>query len=329
MYSLIRSLLFLLDAEDAHDLTVAQIVRLQQIPLLLRMIEVAARPSPVAGIQLFGLTFRSPIGIAAGFDKNAVMMPFLAALGFGFIEVGTVTLHPQPGNPKPRMIRRPHEQAIVNRLGFNNEGADAIAARLRDWKRTVPLFVNVGKNRDVTLDAAPDHYAACVRKVASHADVCVLNISSPNTPGLRDLQRPEQLERVVRAVDRTRPLVVKIAPDVDDVLLSEIADFCVKNVDGMTCTNTTAVAGGGLSGRPMFEKSTDVLRRVRARVGPKYPLIGVGGIFTAADARAKLNAGANLVQLYTSFIYEGPMLPSRLARDLSGDRRPATGDRIP
>jgi dihydroorotate dehydrogenase len=312
MYSLIRRLLFLLDAEDAHELAVAQITRLQQIPLLLNLL--AARRSPLAVRQLWGLEFSSPIGIAAGFDKNAVMMPFLAAIGFGFIEVGTVTLFPQPGNPRPRMFRVPDQQGLINRLGFNNDGADAVAARLRDWKRSVPLFVNIGKNRDVALDAAPEAYAECHRKLAPYADVVVLNLSSPNTPSLRELQRPEHLESILNAIDRTKPLLVKIAPDVDDALLGEICDIAVKRIDGLICTNTTATPNGGLSGKPLFAKSTDVLRKVREKVGASYPLIGVGGIFTKADVEEKMNAGANLVQLYTSFIYEGPGLPRRLAQ---------------
>ena len=321
MYSLIRKLLFLLDAEDAHEFTAAQVVRLQQIPLVLRM--VGGRRPPVAGVRFFGLDFPTPIGIAAGFDKNALMMPFLAAIGFGFIEVGTVTLRPQPGNPRPRLFRLPEQRALINRMGFNNDGADAVAARLRAWNRTVPLFVNIGKNRDVPLDAAPEAYAECHRKLAPYADVVVLNLSSPNTPSLRELQRPEHLELILNAVDRTKPLLVKIAPDVDDVLLGEIGDIAVKRIDGLICTNTSATPNGGLSGLPLFTKSTDVLRKVRQRVGPDYPLIGVGGIFTRDDVKAKMDAGANLVQLYTSFIYEGPSLPRRLA----GDRRPATGDR--
>ena len=310
MYSLIRKLLFLLDAEDAHELTVAQIVRLQQIPLVLRMVSV--RRDKV-GLTLWGIDFPNRIGIAAGFDKNALMMPFLAALGFGFIEVGTVTLRPQPGNPRPRLFRVPEQRALINRMGFNNDGADAIAARLRNWNRTVPLFVNIGKNRDVPLDAAPDAYAECHRRLAPYADVCVLNLSSPNTPSLRELQRPEHLEAILASVDRTKPLLVKIAPDVDDVLLGEICDVAVKKVDGLICTNTTATPDGGLSGQPLLAKSTDVLRRVRERVGPDYPLVGVGGVFTRDDVSAKVAAGANLVQIYTSFIYEGPSLPRRLA----------------
>src|SRR5581483_249526 len=221
MYPLIRELLFLLDAESAHDFTTAQMQRLQSIPIVLAMIQKLCEPR-TAKRELFGLTFRNPIGIAAGFDKNAVMMPFLAALGFGFIEVGTVTLHPQPGNPKPRMFRDPAKRAIINRLGFNNDGADAVAERLKRYVRRVPLFVNIGKNRDVPLEGAADAYAACATKLAPHADVVVINVSSPNTPGLRDLQRPELLERVLRAVGKTKPLLVKIAPDVDAAALDEI-----------------------------------------------------------------------------------------------------------
>jgi len=314
MYSLIRRLLFLLDPEDAHDFVTRQMVALQQIPIVLRAIERRCAPPVSAGRELFGLKFRSPIGIAAGFDKNATMMPFLAALGFGFVEVGTVTLRPQPGNPRPRMFRYAESRALVNRMGFNNDGADAVAERLARWLKTVPLLVNVGKNRDVPLDAAPDAYAACAAKLEKYADVLVVNVSSPNTPSLRELQRPEHLVAILDAVNATKPLLVKIAPDVDDVLLGEICDVCVKRASGMICTNTTAHPDGGLSGAPLMAKSTDVLLKVRRRTGAGYPLNGVGGVFTPEDVRAKMAAGADLVQLYTSFIYEGPGLPSRLAR---------------
>ena len=318
MYPLIRSLLFHLDAESAHEFTASQMERLQEIPIALSLIGKFCEPR-TAKRELLGLTFRNPIGIAAGFDKNAVLMPFLTALGFGFLEVGTVTLHPQPGNPKPRMFRDPPRRAIINRLGFNNDGADAVAARLQRHDKAVPLFVNVGKNRDVPLEGAADAYAACAAKLSKHADVIVINVSSPNTPGLRDLQRPEHLERVIRAVGRAKPLLVKIAPDLDAQQLAEICDVCRKLTDGMVCTNTTITSEGGLSGKPLFERSTGVLREVRQRVGPGFPLVGVGGVFTASDLRAKLDAGANLVQLYTGFVYEGPLLPSRLARELSRD----------
>jgi dihydroorotate dehydrogenase len=314
MYRLIRDLLFRLDPEEAHEFTSRQMIAVQQIPIALRMIERFCAPPPSAARELLGMKFRSPIGIAAGFDKNALLMPMLAALGFGFVEAGTVTLRPQPGNPRPRLFRVPESHALINRMGFNNDGADAIAERLASTPRVCPLFVNIGKNRDVPLEAAPDAYAACYEKLAPHADAIVINVSSPNTPSLRELQRPEHLARILEAVQSTKPLFVKIAPDIDDVLLAEICDLCVKKANGMICTNTTAHEKGGLSGAPLMEKSTNILRRVREHAGAGYPLIGVGGVFTRDDVRAKLAAGADLVQIYTSFIYEGPLLPRRLAR---------------
>lgn len=322
IYSLIRRALFRLDAEAAHEWTNEQIAHLQQIPFALQTIARVCRPPATAARTFLGMSMRSPIGIAGGFDKNATMMPLLAALGFGFIEVGTVTLRPQPGNPRPRLFRYPGEKAIINRMGFNNDGADAVAARLKNWERSVPTFVNVGKNKEVPLDGATESYVECYRRVAPHADAAVLNLSSPNTPGLRDLQRPEHLEALLHAVQSVRsgPVLIKIAPDLEPAQVREIAEVCVKLADGMICTNTTLDRlpgmneAGGLSGRPLMEKSTSVLKQVRQCVGPDYPLIGVGGVFTGDDVRAKFEAGANLVQIYTSFIYEGPMLAKRLAK---------------
>lgn len=329
IYPLLRKLLFQLDPEAAHEFTSRQMAHLQEIPLLLRAIERYCRPPASASRTIFGLEFRSPIGIAGGFDKNATMMPFLAALGFGFIEVGTVTLRPQPGNPKPRMFRYPESKALINRLGFNNDGADVVAARLRMWERKVPLFVNVGKNRDVPLEDATEAYVECYRRLAPHADAAVLNLSSPNTPGLRDLQRPEHLEELLTAVRSVRsgPVLIKIAPDLDDVQIREIAEVCGRLADGMVCTNTTLdrLPGmnetGGLSGKPLMSKSTSVLATVRECVGPDYLLIGVGGVFTAEDVQAKIAAGANLVQVYTGFVYEGPFLAKRLAKGVTNDER--------
>jgi dihydroorotate dehydrogenase len=334
-YGLLRKLLFRFDAESAHELAVTHIERVQKIAPAMRLIErLCARPVTL-GRTLWGLTFPTPIGIAAGFDKNALMLPFLAALGFGFVEAGTVTLHPQPGNPKPRLFRYPELGAVINRLGFNNDGADAVAGRLRGWQGAVPVFVNVGKNREVPLDRAHEAYADCYMRVARWADGAVLNLSSPNTPSLRDLQRPEHLERLldlVRGVREeltfaragTHPILVKIAPDLDRGQLAEICAVTTRLADGMVCTNTTIDRpsaalreSGGLSGRPLFAKSTEILADVRKLVGDAYPLVGVGGIFTADDVRAKLAAGADLVQLYTGFIFEGPSLPSRLARELA------------
>lgn len=337
MYRVLRELLFRIDPEDAHDLVASQVVHLQQIPIVLRAIEKACAPPASAARELWGLRFRSSIGLAAGFDKNGLMVPFLSALGFGFLEIGTVTRNPQPGNPRPRMFRYRQHDALINRLGFNSDGADAVAARLQRWlsapSARVPLFVNVGKNLDVPIDDAADAYVACYMMVARWADGCVLNLSSPNTPSLRDLQRPEHLERLLTAVREIReeiafatpgshPLLVKIAPDLDSRQIAEICDVCVRLADGMICTNTTTDRlpgmneAGGLSGRPLMQRSTEVLAEVRSRVGPSYPLVGVGGVFSADDVRAKMAAGANLVQVYTGFIYEGPSLPSRLARSL-------------
>lgn len=322
IYEALRSLLFRLDAEEAHEWTTEQIRHLQNIPMVLGAVERMCRPPADASRRLFGLEFPSRIGIAAGFDKNAVMMPFLAALGFGFVEVGTVTLHPQGGNPRPRLFRYPRELALINRMGFNNDGADAVAERLQAWERTVPVLVNVGKNRDVPLAGAVDAYAECYRRVARYADAAVLNLSSPNTPGLRDLQRPEHLEALLHAVRSVRsgPILIKIAPDLNDTQIAEICDLCLPLADGMICTNTTLDRlpgmneAGGLSGKPLMEKSTEVLAKVRARVGSDYPLIGVGGVFTPEDVQAKMAAGADLVQIYTAFIYEGPGIARRLAR---------------
>ncbi|HEY0156132.1 MAG TPA: quinone-dependent dihydroorotate dehydrogenase [Thermoanaerobaculia bacterium] len=322
IYPLLRRALFRLDPEAAHEWAAEQIGHLQDVPLLLAAVERVCRPPGSASRTLLGMTFPSPIGIAGGFDKNATIMPFLAALGFGFVEVGTVTLHPQPGNPRPRLFRYPKERALINRMGFNNDGADAVAARLSSWQRTVPVFVNVGKNRDVPLEGATESYVECYRRVAPHADAAVLNLSSPNTPGLRDLQRPEHLEVLLDAVRSVRsgPILIKIAPDLDATQVREISDVCVRLADGMICTNTTLDRlpgmneAGGLSGRPLLEKSTSVLAQVRGVVGPGYPLIGVGGVFTPEDVRAKMAAGADLVQIYTSFVYEGPMIAKRLAK---------------
>jgi len=316
MYALLRKLLFRLDAEFAHEFAARQMETLQEIPIVLRAIERICRPPLSAARILFGRRFASPIGIAGGFDKNATLMPFLAALGFGFVEVGTVTLNPQPGNPRPRLFRQPAERALVNRMGFNNDGAERLAERLRAWPRTIPVLVNVGKNRDVPLERAAENYVECYRRVAPHADAAVLNLSSPNTPGLRDLQKPEHLEALLEAVRSVRsgPILIKIAPDLDEAQIAEICEVCSRLADGMICTNTTLVEGGGLSGKPLMEKSTNVLAQVRKRVGPEFPLIGVGGVFTEEDVRAKFEAGANLVQIYTSFVYEGPMIAKRLAR---------------
>jgi dihydroorotate dehydrogenase len=346
IYQLAKELLFRLDAEAAHDLVTRQMARAQSIPLLLSAVARAMKAEATPR-TLCGLRFANPFGIAAGFDKNAELVPMLVALGFGFVEIGTVTLRPQPGNPKPRMFRYPAQEALVNRLGFNNEGAAAVASRLEQhWhalgadelREHPPLFVNIGKNKDVSLEAAAENYVAAYELLAPVADAVVVNVSSPNTPSLRDLQRPEQLEVILSALREARnrvefvrpagehPIFVKIAPDLDDTQLAEICELAKSKADGLTATNTTidktrlaagGVETGGISGRPVFEPSTRILREARRRVGPGFPLIGVGGVMGAAEARAKLEAGADLVQGYTGFVYRGPTFARDVVRGLA------------
>lgn len=348
-YELAKRPLFRLDPEEAHDLVAHAMERAGEQPLLRFGIDALVRRRlPRVEKELFGLTFPSPLGIAAGFDKNARMVPLLTSLGFGFIEVGTVTLRPQAGNPKPRMFRYPRYGALVNRLGFNNEGADAVARTLDLlWSRSAhasyvpPLFVNIGRNKDVAAAEAVNAYRACYERLAPLADGVVVNVSSPNTPGLRDLQRGESLSEILLALAEARtklapprggtaPIIVKIAPDMTEQQLDEIAETCARHADGITATNTTVDRSGvpeardeigGLSGRPLFAKSTEVLRRLRARVPRDYPLIGTGGIFDGRDAREKLAAGADLIQAYTGFVYQGPFFASRIIRQLAEGER--------
>lgn len=343
IYAVAKRLLFRLDAEYAHEMVVERLEQLQRYPLLMSLLFGRAQAAPPLARKLFNLAFANPLGIAAGFDKNARLVDALAALGFGFIEVGTVTLRPQSGNPKPRMFRYPSCEALVNRLGFNNDGADAVARRLeKTWNRAAqrntvlpPLFVNIGKNKDVEESKAIDAYRKAYRVLAPLADGVVVNVSSPNTPGLRDLQRSETLAGIVEALrderaqigslrGSTSPIIVKIAPDLDDAQLDAIVEACRGAADAITATNTTtdrqrcprATESGGLSGRPLFQPSTEVLRKLRARLGPDYPLIGVGGVFTTADAATKLNAGADLIQAYTGFVYGGPKFAHRIIEGL-------------
>ncbi|HEY0590143.1 MAG TPA: quinone-dependent dihydroorotate dehydrogenase, partial [Thermoanaerobaculia bacterium] len=318
------------------------LVRLQGLPALLDL--VASRCRVLDEKALWGLTFPNRLGIAAGFDKDALLPEALFALGFGFVEVGTVTLRPQAGNPRPRLFRYPEARALVNRMGFNNEGATAAAARLRrlvEHRGTAvkrgPLFVNIGKNRDVGAAEAAEAYASCYRVVAPWADGAIINVSSPNTPNLRDLQRPEHLAEILRRVREERerlsfavpgehPVLVKIAPDLTPAQLEEIAAVAAKHADGMVATNTTidhsplpvgTDEAGGLSGAPLFSPSTELLRRLRSLVGPSFPLVGVGGVMDASGARAKLEAGADLVQAYTGFIYGGPFFARDVVREMA------------
>ncbi len=338
-----------LPAETAHRAAFRLIRAVAAVPGLAWLLRQALRPrASVLRVRALGLRFPGPLGLAAGFDKDGEGVLGLAALGFSFIEVGTVTAHPQPGNPKPRMFRFPAERALVNRMGFNNHGAAALAARLRVVRRRPgyrPVIgVNIGKTKAVPDDKAVADYVTSARLVADVADYVVVNVSSPNTPGLRDLQAVDKLGPLLSAVRealdgasprRRVPLLVKIAPDLTDADLDAVADLALSlGLDGIIATNTTiardglhdraavAQAGpGGLSGAPLKQRSLDVLRRLDDRCGKRLVLIAAGGIETPADAEARLAAGATLLQAYTAFIYEGPLWPSRLQRGLASRLR--------
>jgi dihydroorotate dehydrogenase len=320
----VRPLLFSLDAETAHHLTVALLQRASHFDPALRVLR-SLQPSSKPK-TLFGLNFPNPIGLAAGLDKNGVALPAWAALGFGFIEIGTVTAKAQPGNPKPRIFRLPEQQALINRLGFNNDGADAVAQRLAALRESgrwpaVPVGINIGKSRTTPLEQARDDYLYSFRMLRDFADYITLNISSPNTPGLRELQEPEKLSELLHAIGKetgtaSKPLVVKISPDLSGTELKAILAVCEENgVSGIIATNTTldhsSIApqldqAGGLSGAPLRDKSTALVREIAAR--SSIPVIASGGIFDAESAREKFQAGGQLIQLYTGLIYRGPQL---------------------
>ncbi|MEE4378084.1 MAG: quinone-dependent dihydroorotate dehydrogenase [Candidatus Competibacteraceae bacterium] len=327
LYDLVRNLLFRLDPETAHDWTLTAL-RWGCRGLIARWLtaQVPAAPCTVMGIE-----FPNPVGLSAGLDKNADYLDALGALGFGFIEVGTVTPRSQPGNPSPRLFRLPQAQALINRMGFNNRGVDHLIEQLQRSRFRGVVGVNIGKNFDTPLKQALDDYRWCLRKVYPHAHYVAVNISSPNTPGLRELQQGEYLDPLLAGLKaeqaaltkrwgRYVPLAVKIAPDLDDAALSTLVRVLLRhNVDAIIATNTTASrqgvenlpnAGeqGGLSGRPLREPATQIVRRLHELVQNRLPIIAVGGILTGADVREKQAAGASLVQLYTGLIYRGPAL---------------------
>jgi len=342
-YALARGLLFRLDAERAHALGLGALDTVQRLHLARWL-----TPAPAAlPVRAFGLDFPNPVGLAAGLDKNGAHVDGLAALGFGFIEVGTVTPRPQPGNPRPRLFRLPQHAAIINRMGFNNDGVEALLRNLDRTRYRGVLGINIGKNKDTPNARAVDDYRLCLRRVHDHASYIVVNISSPNTQGLRELQEQAALDGLLGALRETqeqlaaqgtrRPLLLKIAPDLDERGMDGIAAVLQRHgIDGLICTNTTldraAVAGaahaqesGGLSGRPMRTRATVVLQGMHARL-PDLPLVGVGGIGCGEDAREKLQAGARLVQLYTGLIYRGPALVNECIEALRSETGHAPGD---
>lgn len=340
LYALARPLLFSLDAESAHDLTLPALRRAASLGLT----GMVRKPDPDPR-TVMGITFPNPVGLAAGLDKDGRYIDGLAALGFGFIEVGTVTPRAQPGNPKPRMFRIPAKKAIINRMGFNNGGVDAFVANVQASRfyqdRQGVLGLNIGKNADTPIERAADDYLYCLEKVYPYASYVTVNISSPNTKNLRQLQDASELDSLLarlkeaqaRLADRHKryvPITLKIAPDVDGDQIKNIAAALLRHkIDGVIATNTTisrhdvererhGTEAGGLSGAPVFEQSTIVVRALKRELGDAVPIIGVGGIMRGEDARAKIEAGAKLVQLYSGLIYAGPGLVRECARALKG-----------
>jgi len=332
MYSFVRNLLFRLPTETSHYLALDAL----QLAARLHISSCIAKPVPARPITVMGIDFPNPVGLAAGLDKNGDYIEGLAALGFGFIEIGTITPRPQPGNPQPRLFRLPQASAIINRMGFNNKGVDYLIDRVKAaqpflQKNNIVLGINIGKNKDTPAENAVDDYLICMRKAYRYASYITVNLSSPNTPGLRDLQFGEPLKQLLARLKQEQqllavqygryvPLAVKIAPDmaIDDI--REVAAALIDNqLDGVIATNTTIARdavkdlphgneAGGLSGAPLTKKSTEVIRALAQELNGKLPIIGVGGIMSGTDAAEKLAAGAQLVQIYTGFIYRGPEL---------------------
>ncbi|HEX7124669.1 MAG TPA: quinone-dependent dihydroorotate dehydrogenase [Thermodesulfobacteriota bacterium] len=335
---LVRPALFAVDPERAHEATLGLLAALGP---LLRPLRRYMGPvdDPRLARTVLGLRFPNPIGLAAGFDKQATCLDAWEGLGFGFVEVGTVTAEPQPGNPRPRLFRLPADRALVNRLGFNSDGAEAVARRLAGaGPRRIPVGVNLGKTRAVPIERAVADYEASFDRLAPLVDYVTVNVSSPNTPGLRDLQAARQLRELVSALvarsrrlgpgraGRPRPLLVKLSPDLADADLDAAVDAALEaGADGFVATNTTLrreglsspiAEAGGLSGRPLAARARGVVAAVHRRTGGRVPVIGVGGLFDAEDVRAMLDAGASLVQLYTGFVYGGPFTVGRICRGL-------------
>lgn len=327
MYSLLRRLLFCFSPETSHHIALGCL----QWAARLKLTGLVARKPVAAPVEVMGIQFPNAVGLAAGLDKNADYIDGLAALGFGFIEVGTVTPKPQPGNPKPRLFRLPAVNGIINRMGFNNEGVDYLVEQVKASRFNGVLGINIGKNKDTAAENAVDDYLICMRKVYPFASYITVNLSSPNTPGLRDLQFGEPLENLLETLKQEQtvlnnqyqryvPLAVKIAPDMADYDLRQVALALKKHgIDAVIATNTTigreAVAGlphgneaGGLSGGPLTDRSTEVIRALEDTLQGALPVIGVGGILCGQDAAEKIAAGASLVQIYTGFIYNGPDL---------------------
>ena len=335
MYPLLKKVLFLLSPETAHELTIDAFSAVTNLNLA----GVIPSPKKQKPVTVFGIEFPNAVGLAAGLDKNGDAIDALGAFGFGFVEVGTVTPKPQPGNPLPRLFRIPEKEAIINRMGFNNKGVDYLVERIKKSKYKGVIGVNIGKNKVTPEDEAVDDYLYCLERVYEVAGYVAINLSSPNTPGLRDLQFGENLVKLITAIKHKeedldtqfphKPILIKIAPDLTEEEVNELAStFNDLKVEGVIATNTTvtrdAVEGcrfaeeaGGLSGLPVREQSNTVLKRFREQLDDSIPLIGVGGVMTEHDAEEKLKLGADLVQIYTGFIYSGPQLVKKAIERLA------------
>ncbi|MDB5262138.1 MAG: dihydroorotate dehydrogenase [Adhaeribacter sp.] len=335
--SLLRPLLFQIDPEAIHTFSYSALKTAFKLPLAKKLGEQAfcVRDARLER-KVFGLTFPNPVGLAAGFDKNALLVDEVAQFGFGFIEIGTVTPRPQPGNDKPRLFRLPADQALVNRMGFNNQGVGVAADRLRYRKNNIIIGGNIGKNKNTPNEDALQDYSYCFEALYDVVDYFVVNVSSPNTPDLRALQDKEPLQALLAALQQQnaakaarKPLLLKIAPDLNQNQLDDIIQIAIDTgLDGIVATNTTisrdglktsqanleAIGAGGLSGKPLRDKATEIIRYLRLHLPVHIRIIGVGGIMTPEDATEKLAAGADLVQLYTGFIYEGPSLVKQINR---------------
>ncbi len=336
--SIIRPFFFLFDPEKVHHFTFKLIAILQAIPGVAGLTRALfVIEDERLAKEVFGLKFPNPVGLAAGFDKDAKLFNELSNYGFGFIEIGTLTPKPQPGNDAPRLFRLPADGGLINRMGFNNFGVSAAAARLRAQKHRVIIGGNIGKNKITPNENAVDDYLICLRELFAEVDYFVVNVSSPNTPNLRDLQEKEPLTKLLLAVQAEnkklgyKPLLLKIAPDLTNAQLDDIVEIArATKLDGLIATNTTIsreglqtpktrveeIGAGGLSGKPVAARSTEVIAYLRSKLGPNFPIIGVGGLFTAEDAKEKLAAGATLLQVYTGFIYEGPGMVKRICKGL-------------
>lgn len=338
--SIIRPVLFRFSPERIHHITFDFIRIIHKVPGVKAFLQTRfVKKDKRLNRKVFGLEFENPVGLAAGFDKDGKLYEELANFGFGFVEVGTVTPRPQPGNPQPRLFRLPSDKALINRMGFNNEGVDALVKRLKN-RRNHRLIIggNIGKNKDTPNENALDDYLYCFDRLFDYVDYFVVNVSSPNTPNLRDLQDKKPLTHILKSIQEEnaqthspKPVLLKIAPDLTDAQLDDIIDIVrITRIDGVIATNTTIerrglktptniveMAGmGGLSGKPVKDRATEVVRYLHTKSEGKFPIVAVGGIYTAEDAREKLEAGASLVQVYTGFIYEGPAMVKKINKGL-------------